>query len=120
MSRAALSARRSARTREWKPRDRPGSHEFYRQPSMNLLTTTFSRLAGAAVVCLSVTATTAHAAGDNPNLLWYDKPATKWVEALPIGNGRISAMVFGGVGEERLQLNEGTLWAGGPYDPVNP
>ncbi|HEX5221869.1 MAG TPA: glycoside hydrolase family 95 protein, partial [Verrucomicrobiae bacterium] len=53
-------------------------------------------------------------------LLWYDKPATKWVEALPVGNGRISAMVFGGIGEERLQLNEGTLWAGGPYDPVNP
>jgi alpha-L-fucosidase 2 len=54
------------------------------------------------------------------NSLWYDKPAAKWVEALPIGNGRVSAMVFGGVAEERLQLNEGTLWAGGPYDPVNP
>jgi alpha-L-fucosidase 2 len=53
-------------------------------------------------------------------VLWYDKPAVKWVEALPIGNGRVSAMVFGGVAEERLQLNEGTLWAGGPYDPVNP
>ena len=58
--------------------------------------------------------------GDRPNLLWYDKPAVKWVEALPVGNGRLSAMVFGGVAQERLQLNEGTLWAGGPYDPVNP
>jgi alpha-L-fucosidase 2 len=58
--------------------------------------------------------------GGNPNLLWYDKPAAKWVEALPVGNGRLSAMVFGGASQERLQLNEGTLWAGGPYDPVNP
>ncbi len=72
----------------------------------------------AAVILASATA--AAPAGDNPNLLWYDKPATKWVEALAIGNGRLSAMVFGGVSQERLQLNEGTLWAGGPYDPVNP
>ena len=52
--------------------------------------------------------------------LWYDKPAAQWVEALPVGNGRLGAMVFGGVEHERLQLNEGTLWAGGPYDPSNP
>lgn len=57
---------------------------------------------------------------DSRNLLWYEKPAVKWVEALPVGNGRLGAMVFGGVTQERLQLNEGTLWAGGPYDPVNP
>ncbi len=49
--------------------------------------------------------------------LWYNQPARQWVEALPVGNGRIGAMVFGGVAEERLQLNEDTLWAGGPYDP---
>ena len=54
------------------------------------------------------------------NRLWYDKPAEKWVEALPVGNGRVAAMVFGHPANERLQLNEGTLWAGGPYDPVNP
>src|SRR5688500_3360639 len=54
------------------------------------------------------------------NLLWYDKPAHEWVEALPVGNGRIGAMIFGGVRDERLQLNEDTLWGGGPYDPVNP
>jgi alpha-L-fucosidase 2 len=60
-------------------------------------------------------------AGSNfPNLLWYDKPAARWVEALPVGNGRLGAMIFGGVAQERLQLNEGALWAGGPYDPVNP
>ncbi len=54
-----------------------------------------------------------------PLVLWYDKPATQWVEALPVGNGRLGAMVFGGLSQERLQLNEGTLWAGGPYNPVN-
>lgn len=68
----------------------------------------------------SSTAATAAPAGSNLNVLWYDKPATKWVEALPVGNGRVGAMIFGGVNQERLQLNEGTLWAGGPYDPVNP
>lgn len=52
--------------------------------------------------------------------LWYRAPAVEWTEALPIGNGRIGAMVFGGVETERLQLNEDTLWSGGPYNPVNP
>jgi len=51
--------------------------------------------------------------------LWYDKPAAQWVEALPVGNGRLAAMVFGGTAAERLQLNEDTLYAGGPYDPTN-
>jgi alpha-L-fucosidase 2 len=54
------------------------------------------------------------------DLLWYDRPALEWVEALPVGNGRIGAMIFGGVRNERLQLNEDTLWGGGPYDPANP
>ncbi|PXA92711.1 hypothetical protein DMC47_23470 [Nostoc sp. 3335mG] len=52
--------------------------------------------------------------------LWYRKPAALWTEALPVGSGRLGAMVFGGVAKERLQLNEATLWSGGPYDPVNP
>jgi len=52
--------------------------------------------------------------------LWYRAPATEWVGALPVGNGRLGAMVFGGVVQERLQLNEDTLWSGRPYDPVNP
>jgi alpha-L-fucosidase 2 len=67
--------------------------------------------------------------------LWYREPAAdrptiprpsgpaataEWVRALPVGNGRLGAMVFGGVVNERLQLNEHTLWAGRPYDPVNP
>jgi len=57
---------------------------------------------------------------DEPLSLWYRQPAREWVEALPIGNGRLGAMVFGGVTEERLQLNEDTFWSGGPYDPTSP
>ncbi len=72
------------------------------------------------VLVVSVLSLRAAPGPDNPNVLWYDKPASKWVEALPIGNGQVGAMVFGGPAEERLQLNEGTLWAGSPYDPVNP
>ena len=53
--------------------------------------------------------------------LWYNKPATKWVEALPVGNGKIGAMIFGGVEEDLIQLNEGSLWSGGPEKTnVNP
>lgn len=46
--------------------------------------------------------------------LWYNKPATKWTEALPVGNGRIGAMIFGGVEQDRIQFNEETLWTGEP------
>jgi alpha-L-fucosidase 2 len=56
----------------------------------------------------------------HPLLLWYPQPASQWVEALPVGNGRLGAMVFGGIARERLQLNEDTLHAGGPYDANNP
>ena len=52
--------------------------------------------------------------------LWYRQPAAKWEEALPIGNGRLGAMVFGGVQEERLQINEDTIWAGEKRDRNNP
>ncbi|HTE20203.1 MAG TPA: glycoside hydrolase N-terminal domain-containing protein [Armatimonadota bacterium] len=54
------------------------------------------------------------------HVLWYRRPAGRWLEALPVGNGRLAAMVFGGVQQERLQLNEGTLWAGGPHDYSHP
>jgi alpha-L-fucosidase 2 len=50
--------------------------------------------------------------------LWYDKPASKWEEALPIGSGRMGAMVFGGTEQERIQFNEDTLWTGKPHDYV--
>jgi len=55
-----------------------------------------------------------------PFSLWYRQPARQWVEALAVGNGRLGAMVFGDAAQERIQLNEDTLWAGGPYDPANP
>jgi len=47
---------------------------------------------------------------------WYRQPASQWTEALPIGNGRLGAMIFGGVEEEHLQFNEGTLWTGSPHE----
>jgi len=56
----------------------------------------------------------------SPNLLWYRQPAANWNEALPIGNGRLGAMVFGGVSDERIQLNEDTVWAGEKRDRTNP
>lgn len=57
-------------------------------------------------------------AGDHE--LWYDHPAVAWTEALPLGNGRLGAMVFGGTSREHIQLNVDSLWSGGPYNPVNP
>ncbi|GAA4429974.1 glycoside hydrolase family 95 protein [Pontibacter saemangeumensis] len=52
--------------------------------------------------------------------IWFSRPATEWNEALPVGNGRLGAMVFGGVASERLQLNEETVWTGKDADFVNP
>tara|TARA_R110002073_G_scaffold194845_4_gene353924 strand:- start:3025 stop:5427 length:2403 start_codon:yes stop_codon:yes gene_type:complete len=61
------------------------------------------------------------AAPEEPLTLWYRKPATKWeTEALPVGNGRLAAMVFGGVNNERIQFNEETVWDGVPTDYNNP
>jgi alpha-L-fucosidase 2 len=77
---------------------------------------------GAAAVALAATAPAVWAQTSDAAALtlWYDKPADVWTEALPVGNGRLGAMVFGRVKRERLQLNEDTLWSGGPYDNVNP
>nr|WP_063784477.1 glycoside hydrolase family 95 protein [Streptomyces sp. SBT349] len=52
--------------------------------------------------------------------LWYPAPASEWLRALPLGNGRLGAMVHGGVENEEWQLNEDTIWAAGPYDHANP
>ena len=57
---------------------------------------------------------------ERPLKLWYTQPAQKWTEALPVGNGRLGAMVFGRVDSERIQLNEESLWAGQPIDNNNP
>jgi len=57
---------------------------------------------------------------ENVSRLWYSQPAKKWTEALPIGNGRLGAMVFGGIEDERLQFNEDTLWTGKPHDYSHP
>jgi alpha-L-fucosidase 2 len=59
-------------------------------------------------------------APNQPLTLWYRRPAVEWEQALPVGNGRLGAMVFGGIVQEHLTLNEDTLWSGGPYDPTNP
>jgi alpha-L-fucosidase 2 len=50
--------------------------------------------------------------------LWYRRPAKEWTEALPVGNGRLGAMIMGATEQERIQLNEETLWTGAPYDPT--
>ena len=57
---------------------------------------------------------------DPTTTLWYRHPAQDWKDALPLGNGRLGAMVFGRTAEERIQLNEDTLWSGGPYSQVRP
>lgn len=73
----------------------------------------------AVAICLCG-ATINAANASSVDTLWYQQPSADWNAALPIGNGRLGAMVFGGMSEERLQLNENTLWSGGPYDPSNP
>ncbi|MCS3808681.1 alpha-L-fucosidase 2 [Xanthomonas arboricola] len=80
---------------------------------------------GAAPVAAQAAASSKHAAlpaaaPADALQLWYREPANEWVEALPVGNGRLGAMVWGGIAHERLQLNEDTLYAGGPYDSTSP
>jgi len=66
-------------------------------------------------------ANSAQIVADDPNLkLWYNKPATIWEEALPLGNAKTGAMVFGGIAKERFQLNDNTLWSGYPNPGNNP
>ncbi|MXV52255.1 glycoside hydrolase family 95 protein [Pedobacter sp. HMF7647] len=63
----------------------------------------------------------AFACGQTDLKLWYEQPASVWTEALPVGNGRLGAMIFGNVQEELIQLNESTLWSGGPVkSSINP
>ena len=90
----------------------------------------------AAVVCLLLSACVMQSAGKRDaasdravadpgtaavnERLWYDKPATSFHQSLPLGDGRIGAMVFGGVDEERIILNESSVWSGSPNDDNRP
>jgi alpha-L-fucosidase 2 len=69
---------------------------------------------------LTVVLSGAMVVAENRWELQYDQPAKEWVEALPVGNGRMGAMVFGGVAGERLQLNESSVWTGGPHSYAHP
>ena len=59
-------------------------------------------------------------AGQGDPVLWYTHPAQEWKDPLPVGNGRLGAMVFGRVAKERIHLNEDTVWNGKKRDRVNP
>jgi alpha-L-fucosidase 2 len=73
------------------------------------------------IAAIFITLTISSLLAQQANKLWYKQPAKVWTEALPIGNGRLGAMVFGGVQNELIQLNEGSLWTGGPVRTnVNP
>src|SRR3954449_10534829 len=77
----------------------------------NLTVAVFATLVAAGV------ATAQEASPDQSRLtLWYTKPASIWTDALPVGNGRMGAMVFGGAPLERIQFNESTVWTGEPHD----
>jgi alpha-L-fucosidase 2 len=70
-----------------------------------------------ALALITISPATVHAqSAEAGNRLWYDQPARQWVEALPVGNGRIGAMVFGHPSAERIQFNEETVWTGGPHE----
>ncbi|HAX92593.1 MAG TPA: hypothetical protein DCY25_01375 [Bacteroidales bacterium] len=74
-----------------------------------------------AVILLFLLRVPAPAQGNDPALkIWFNKPASSWNEALPVGNGSLGAMVFGGTARERLQLNEESVWTGAPRWDANP
>ena len=78
-----------------------------------------SVILGAALCLLAVSCGKPSEAGEN-EVLWYDAPAGVWLEALPLGNSNMGAMVYGGVQKEEIQLNEETFWSGGPYNNNSP
>ena len=77
-------------------------------------------LIGTAIVLMLLFANIAKAEKGGKYMLWYDQPARVWNEALPLGNGRLGAMVFGSPAMEKIQLNEETFWSGGPSRNDNP
>ncbi len=92
-----------------------GKHSF---------TIEYSQLAGGKKLSLDIGPTISVVPLDRPvkskHVLWYEKPAAEWDEALPVGNGRFGAMVFGGITDERIQLNEDSVWKGYQRDRNNP
>ena len=78
-----------------------------------------SVILGAALCLLAVSCGKPSEAGEN-EVLWYDAPAGVWLEALPLGNSNMGAMVYGGVQKEEIQLNEETFWSGGPHNNNSP
>jgi alpha-L-fucosidase 2 len=65
---------------------------------------------------LAIVAAVPAVAQQSPLTLWYDKPAVLWTDALPVGNGQMGAMIFGGAAHERIQFNQHTVWTGEPHD----
>ena len=72
------------------------------------------------LITASPVVSSADAEAESECVLWYERPAEAWVEALPVGNGQLGAMVFGGTDQERIQFNEDTLWTGEPRDYTHP
>ena len=70
-------------------------------------------------LCLGLGAFEGKAQSATDWTLWYKSPAQAWEEALPVGNGRLGAMVFGKTDSERIQFNENTLYSGGPERPLD-
>src|SRR2546430_2913297 len=79
-----------------------------------------STVAGVTILGAIAGAGAQAAAGDHALKLWYLQPAREWTQALPIGNGRLAAMIFGDPRREHLQLNEDTVWSGEKRDRSNP
>jgi len=82
------------------------------------LRTLFFLIMGLAVAGSARSQAPAGARPESNLVLWYRQPAKEWIEALPVGNGRLGAMVFGGIAKEQIQLNEDTIWSGGRAYPT--
>ena len=68
------------------------------------------------LICMASMVVVAMTMSAQQHKLWYNKPASHWLEALPIGNSHLGAMVYGGTDSEEIQLNEETFWSGSPHD----
>ncbi len=85
-----------------------------------MMNTLFHSIRSLCLLCGLLSALGCHAVQESDLTLWYDEPAAFWEAALPLGNGSLGAMVYGGLEEEQLQFNEDTLWSGKPHDYHRP